>query len=278
MSVYRVFLLALVLSPVAVRAADLPVSYTVNETALKSAIAGTNLTFDLYLDSSCAGPIVHTETVAIENVEIVSRLKLFKVKNGPKPPKTDELRHTVTGVTQGGNLFLTVTGTGVVPVGGACQAQAAQVALPTCNDGIQNQGESDVDCGGATICLRCGIGQTCGGNGDCTTNNCIGGTCDAAASCTDGIQDGGETGVDCGGLTACPRCGTGQGCTSGSDCVNLVCMGSACQAPTCSDGVKNGNETDIDCGGGTCSTCATTKHCLVGSDCTTGICSMGMCQ
>ncbi len=46
-------------------------------------------------------------------------------------------------------------------------------AAPTCSDGILNQGEEQVDCGGP---------------------------CAACPLCTDGIQNGGETGVDCGGL------------------------------------------------------------------------------
>jgi hypothetical protein len=39
--------LALFLVPLAANAADLPVSYTVDEKALKLAVAGTNITFDL---------------------------------------------------------------------------------------------------------------------------------------------------------------------------------------------------------------------------------------
>ncbi len=50
-------------------------------------------------------------------------------------------------------------------------------------------------------------------------------------SCFDGIQNGTETGVDCGG-----------------DCV---------PCPTCSDGIQNGNETGIDCGGD-CTDCINT--------------------
>ena len=49
-------------------------------------------------------------------------------------------------------------------------------------------------------------------------------------SCTDGIQNGDETGVDCGGPD-CPTC------------------------PSCTDGVQNGNETGIDCGGSDCPAC-----------------------
>jgi len=54
--------------------------------------------------------------------------------------------------------------------------------------------------------------------------------CNINPTCTDGIQNGNETGVDCGGPT-CPTC------------------------PTCTDGIQNGNETGIDCGGTACPTC-----------------------
>ncbi|MEP6795152.1 MAG: GEVED domain-containing protein [Saprospiraceae bacterium] len=52
---------------------------------------------------------------------------------------------------------------------------------PTCSDGIQNQGETGIDCGGP--CQPCPPGATC----------------------SDGIQNQGETGIDCGGpCQPCP--------------------------------------------------------------------------
>lgn len=65
----------------------------------------------------------------------------------------------------------------------------------TCTDGMQNQGETGVDCGGP---------------------------CSACPTCNDNIQNQGETGVDCGG--PCAPC------------------------PTCDDGIQNQGETGIDCG------------------------------
>ena len=53
-------------------------------------------------------------------------------------------------------------------------------------------------------------------------------------TCSDGLQNGDESGVDCGG-SSCNAC------------------------PTCQDGIQNGTEEGIDCGGndcGPCSTCA----------------------
>ncbi|MCK6455999.1 MAG: hypothetical protein L6Q92_05655 [Phycisphaerae bacterium] len=50
----------------------------------------------------------------------------------------------------------------------------------------------------------------------------------ATPTCTDGIQNGGETDVDCGGGN-CPPCQNGQMCATASDCVSGVCMGGVCQ-------------------------------------------------
>ncbi|RQS71539.1 YncE family protein [Burkholderia sp. Bp8963] len=99
-----------------------------------------------------------------------------------------------------------------------------------------------------------------------------------ASSCTDGMKNGQETGVDCGGPTCVP-CNTGQMCLKGSDCQSSVCSPQGiCQAPSCSDNIKNGLETDVDCGGGVCPTCAAGKMCKAGTDCASGICGMGICQ
>jgi hypothetical protein len=45
----------------------------------------------------------------------------------------------------------------------------------------------------------------------------------AISSCFDGILDGGEVGVDCGGQL-CPPCVSGNRCESGTDCQSLSCQ------------------------------------------------------
>lgn len=47
------------------------------------------------------------------------------------------------------------------------------------------------------------------------------GTQPAVATCTDGIKNGTETDVDCGGGT-CPKCGVGRTCATPSDCQSGV--------------------------------------------------------
>lgn len=55
----------------------MPVTYTVDDTALKAAISGTPLTFSLYTDAACTA-LVHTQVVNSENVTVISKLKRFK--------------------------------------------------------------------------------------------------------------------------------------------------------------------------------------------------------
>ena len=77
-------------------------------------------------------------------------------------------------------------------------------------------------------------------------------TC-VATECSDGMKDGSETDVDCGGST-CSPCGLGMACLVNADCTSFGCDVhlKVCIAATCTDGQQNGDETGIDCGGGTC--------------------------
>lgn len=77
-------------------------------------------------------------------------------------------------------------------------------------------------------CGRCWVDEAQAQAGGCTE------TCNDSAepTCNDGIQNGNETGIDCGG--SCSPCTT---------------------EPTCNDGIQNGDETGVDCGG-SCEPCA----------------------
>jgi hypothetical protein len=101
----------------------------------------------------------------------------------------------------------------------------------------------------------------------------------SAPSCTDGVKDGTESDVDCGGNCVF-KCADNKSCTGSADCQHAYCNAqNKCATPTCSDMALNGNETDVDCGGGTCPPCAFGKGCANGStDCTTGTCTMGKCS
>lgn len=142
---------------------------------------------------------------------------------------------------------------------------------PSCDDGQQNQDETDVDCGGS--CAGCGDGQACSTNADCEFDSCVGGVC-IVPSCNDGVANGDESDVDCGG--SCSACADNQACVGPSDCQSGVCAGSFCAAPNCGDGVHNGSETDLDCGG-SCSGCAEGGDCNSDADCLSQYCVNGSC-
>ncbi|MFP6685782.1 MAG: hypothetical protein VB934_13765, partial [Polyangiaceae bacterium] len=111
----------------------------------------------------------------------------------------------------------------------------------TCNDAVKNSNETDVDCGGSSFnqgsmqpCLRCADGKVCVevGGSDCESKVCTNGIC-AVPSCTDGVTNGVETDIDCGGANNCTRCENGDACAENSDCQ----VGSTCYLDECSTGI-----------------------------------------
>jgi len=155
--------------------------------------------------------------------------------------------------------------TGATCVGGSCVS---------CTDRVRNRDETDVDCGGS-ICAGCTTGLLCTVDADCASNICDPPTmrCNAPG-CGDGVLNGAETDLDCGG-GSCLGCDPGEACVLPRDCLSGVCTGGTCDAPSCTDGVRNGGETDVDCGGPTaCPRCADRQLCSVDGDCTAGICSI----
>ena len=104
-----------------------------------------------------------------------------------------------------------------------------------------------------------------------------GNSCDAPPpGCTDGVKNGSETDVDCGGT--CPRCSSGKGCNIGADCLTAACLNGECSTASCTNGVQDSNETDIDCGGENCPRCPVGGRCKVGSDCAAQSCESGICR
>jgi len=131
------------------------------------------------------------------------------------------------------------------------------------------------------ICVR----ETCAPNPQCSdgiqngteTGVDCGGGCVACPTCKDGIQNGDETGVDCGG--SCPRACGARSCIRDENCLlGEICVRETCTPnPQCSDGIQNGTETGVDCGGN-CPQCGP-RSCIRDENCMPGeVCVHMTCQ
>lgn len=126
-------------------------------------------------------------------------------------------------------------------------------AAYSCDDGIKNGNETDIDCGGPD-CDACVYGCTDPGAHNYNSNaNIENGTCQ---TCDDGIMNGDELAIDCGGAK-CRPCITGCTDPSAHNYRPDADISGTCQ--TCSDGIKNGDELQVDCGGSNCSDCDCTE-------------------
>ena len=137
-----------------------------------------------------------------------------------------------------------------------CVSAGGQV----CGDGAVGPGE------------QCDDGNTADGD-DCSPTCTFEGT-----PCGNGVRDGAETDVDCGG-GVCAPCAEGRACGSLADCASGLCKGGVCAPSTCNPGFgdcddapANGCETSL----------ATSENCgACGIRCTSAngsnTCSSGVC-
>ena len=100
----------------------------------------------------------------------------------------------------------------------------------------------------------------CIADSDCpSAQKCINSQCSQVVSNSNGIRDGTETDIDCGGTSGI-KCTDNKICINMDDCQSGICLNRICQVPTCTDNIQNGLETGVDCGG-SCSTA-----CFIGDD------------
>jgi|GEM_PF-910329 len=128
-----------------------------------------------------------------------------------------------------------------------------------------------------------GNGSSAGsGNGSSAgsgNNNGSAGGAPVPAACENKLKDANESDVDCGGSSKCPRCASGQRCSSSKDCETEVCTGGFCAEPSCSDKILNQDESAVDCGGA-CSpgkACEDGLACNENGDCQSEFCKDSVC-
>jgi hypothetical protein len=170
-------------------------------------------------------------------------------------------------------------GTGGMGASDGGMSNTGGAAPNACENDKKDSNESDVDCGGSSKCDRCVEKAACNATSDCepplyctlsgTSKRCT------APECDDGVQNGAETGLDCGG--GCDACDIGVACDENNDCIGKYCKEMVC-ADHCTSGVKEADETATDCGGLTCDPCANGLKCSAASDCESGVCFNQKCQ
>ena len=99
------------------------------------------------------------------------------------------------------------------------------------------------------------------------------------ASCIDGLVNGVESDIDCGGKYECNKCADLLACKVDVDCASGYCSPdkTCAPAPACADKQLSQGESDVDCGG-PCDGCVQGKSCQSSSDCVSGLsCAMQVC-
>ncbi len=159
--------------------------------------------------------------------------------------------------------------------GAACAAGELGLCISAtlCNDGVKDNGESDVDCGGLLCGVSCADGKVCSRAGDCASGICKSGKC-AAPSAIDKVKNGDETGIDCGGNVA-PTCAEGAGCRVDADCASGLCDAARGRC-TGANGRCN-NVARVDCGRACGVGCDTGASCRGDVDCSSMLCVNGSC-
>jgi hypothetical protein len=158
------------------------------------------------------GTSVHARAIFVGGLGLLAGLQLVAACSSPS--------HTTAGASctngrRDGNE-------GGIDCGGSCPRDCATAPSPDAPTAmaanhVKDNGETDVDCGGLHA-PKCSDGRGCNTHDDCASGMCPGDSkrC-VPARPDDGVKNGGESDVDCGGTKA-PRCALGKTCAADSDC------------------------------------------------------------
>ena len=120
---------------------------------------------------------------------------------------------------------------------GKCTTPIGNPAVPGPTNGIKDNGETDVDCGGPNAPV-CAAGKTCASEVDCADKYCPEATPRVCVTpkADDGVLNGTETDIDCGGgaPTNAAKCGVGKKCLVDGDCTGACNYKKLCvESPSC---------------------------------------------
>jgi len=159
-------------------------------------------------------------------------------------------------------------------------------SLNTCSDGIKNQNETGIDCGGVCPpCFEpeCTNNSECNDNNPCTNDVCSSGKCVNTnkindTSCGEGMVC--QNGV-CVEITPEPECTNNSECNDNNPCTNDSCSSGECVNTNKINGSSCGN--NMVCQSGTCveitpePECTNNSQCNDNNPCTNDVCSSGEC-
>jgi len=129
---------------------------------------------------------------------------------------------------------------------GFCNS-SKKCANPACDDGVKNNDETDIDCGGGD-CPKCGINEKCKKDSDCESGDCHSSrkVCVGIDICNnDKFDPDKETDTDCGDYCANRgnKCADGKRCVKNSDCKSNNCQNKICSAKDSDgDGVEDSKD------------------------------------
>jgi hypothetical protein len=119
-------------------------------------------------------------------------------------------------------------------------------------------------------------GAEAGTDADAVTDADAGTEAAVAATCSDGIKNGSETDVDCGG--SCSPCANQRDCKIAGDCQSGDCTNLICAACAKDTDCATGTFCDPTSGGGSCTPQkAQGAACTGASECTSDSCASGVC-
>jgi hypothetical protein len=107
-------------------AVDVRVHYLLEERAIRTVDAASEVQLALFTDAACTSSTFAT-TLALRDVDLLARVAATTLRGAPKAAKAAELRHTLRDVPAAAPLYARVVGAGVVPIGTACQVQSIPV-------------------------------------------------------------------------------------------------------------------------------------------------------
>lgn len=105
-----------------------------------------------------------------------------------------------------------------------------------------------------------GLDDNCDGQID---DGCTASLNETGSDCFNGVKDGNEVGIDCGG--SCRRCATCDDVIQNQNETGVDCGGPCRPCESCGDGIQNQGELEIDCGG-PCAPCVSLEDTDVDSD------------